>query len=165
MKLRIKRGDIFLSKNPMSLGKLINAVQRFWSTDDKSKYSHAGIILTETGHTLEALWTVKSQNLYVDYKDTDILIARYVGVKDVTAGLHYIRKHRGQWYPFYRLLFMAIPPIGKYINFGRVVCSELVCKYLAGADLDITWKGKSPDNIHDIVKNGKDWIIIHEGKI
>ena len=61
----------------MWLGKAINGVQRFWSADNASKYSHAGIIISKRGKTLESLWTVSSQDIYEAYKDNEVLIARH----------------------------------------------------------------------------------------
>lgn len=162
--MQLNKGDIVLSRNPMRLGLAINAVQKFWSVDDASKYSHALIIVNEIGTTLEALWTVKNQNLFEDYKDAELIIGRNSKL-NVEQGLAGISKHKGQWYPFYRLLFMLVPPVGKYLHFGRLVCSELVCKFLNKAGLDIEWHGKNPDNIHDMMKNGRDWEIIFEGKL
>jgi len=161
----LKKGDIFLSRNPMSLGKAINGVQKFWSKDNKSKYSHSGIIIDKYGTTLEALWSVKNQNLFNDYKDTEILIARCNTLKDINSGLDNVNKHKGQWYPFYRLGLMIFPPLAKYLHFGRVVCSELTCKFLNKSGLNITYYGKTPDNVHDMIKHWKDFEIIFEGKI
>ena len=61
--IKLLPGDIVCTSNPMMIGKLITAVERFWSPDDEAKYSHSLIIITRTGLTLEALWTVKSQRL------------------------------------------------------------------------------------------------------
>ena len=168
MKLDLRKGDLFLSRNPMMLGRIINANQKFWSTDNKSKYSHAGIIIDRYGTTLEALWTFKYQNLYEGYKDTEILIARH---KEMTSnvfnkGYDAIKHHIGQWYPFYRIILMIIPPIGKYIHWNRIVCSEANYKFINKCGLsNDEWFGKTPDNLHDLVINSKDYDIIFEGKI
>lgn len=163
----LKPGDIFLSKNPMALGIAINAVQTFWSTDNKSEYSHSGIILDSAGKTLESLWTVKNQNLWDAYKGEQILIARHKLMSQGRFDLGYskIEKHIGQVYPLWRLPIMVFPPAGKYLSFGRVVCSELTCKMLNGAGFNIEWKGKNPDNVHDMVRRWADWEIFFKRKV
>lgn len=165
--IKLRSGDIFLSKNPMALGMIINTIQTFWSVDGKSEYSHAGVLVDSMGTTIESLWTVSHQNIHEAYIDNIVLIARNktFSRQDIRNGHKLISKHKGQIYPFYRLLLMAIPPLGKYVNFGRCVCSELTCKFLMGAGVDIEWQGKNPDNIHDIIKYNKDYEIIYEGKI
>ena len=71
----LRAGDIFLTRNPMLLGRAINLIQKFTSKDNKSRYSHAGVLLTSNGTTFEALWTNKKQNLFEAYFDKEILIA------------------------------------------------------------------------------------------
>ena len=167
-RIKLKKGDFFLSRNPMMLGRVINLNQKFWSKDNKSKYSHAGIILDEYGTTLESLWTVKSQNLFEGYKDTEILIARHdqMNVETFKKGYDGIKHHIGQWYPGYRLPLMIFPPLAKYIHFGRVVCSELDYKFGTKAGLfNHKWYGKTPDDVHDMIKYERDWNIIFEGKV
>ena len=165
----LKPGDIFLSRNPMALGVIINAVQRFWSTDNKSEYSHAGIITGANGNTFESLWTVKNQNIHVDYLGEKILIARHkrMTYQKYRSAAMCIQKHSGQWYPSWRLIFMIVPPVSKYLSFGRVVCSELVCKFLAATGLydHMVWAGKNPDHIADMVKKWGDWEIVFEGVV
>lgn len=100
--IEIKPGDIFLSRNPMALGKVINFVQKIQSQDKKSVYPHAGIVLDEEGTTLEALWTVKSQNLFKDYKGDQVLIVRWdkMDPERFKSGFEKIKPHIGQVYPF-----------------------------------------------------------------
>ena len=166
--IKLRPGDLFLSENPMAMGVAINAVQRIWSVDSKSKYSHAGIIVDVDGLTLESLTTVKYQELFKSYAGTDILIARHrhMSLPKFHKGFEEIRKHVGQWYPIYRIVFMIVPPIAKYIHFGRLLCSELVFKFLNKTGLTgEDWHGRTPDNLHDMVKNSKDWTIIFEDKL
>lgn len=163
----VKRGDVFLSKNPMWLGRVINWAQSWNAEDRTSEYSHAGIILNTEGKTLESLWTVKSQNLWEAYGGGQVLIVRptELSANDKNTGLCAIKSHIGQFYPFYRCLLLLYPPLARRITFNRIVCSELVCKYLAAAGMDVVWQGKTPDNIHDKVVDSKQWEIIYEGKI
>lgn len=168
--IQLQPGDIFLSANPMALGKIINFVQTVWSTDNNSEYSHAGIILTETGRTLEAVWTVRFQQLQTDYKGKKVLIARHedMGPLQFNNGYEAVEKHIGQIYPFWRLPLMIIPPIGRYVSRGRLACSELDAKFLISSAVKPElsgYKGINPDNIHDMVKNWRGWSIVYEGVI
>jgi hypothetical protein len=167
-KINLMPGDIFLSKNPMFLGRAINAVQSFWAVDRKSIYSHAGIITSATGTTLEALWTVKEQNIHDAYKGTRVLIARHKKTTHDTflSGYKAIKKHQGQIYPAHRLILHLIPPLSRFIHAGRLVCSELTWKFLRKSGLEKTgWYGQTPDTIHDYVVNHRDWCIVFEGVI
>ena len=165
--LALRPGDIFLSKNPMALGKAINAVQRFWAKDSHSIYSHAGIIIDEAGTTYESLWRVKSQNLFEAYKDDQVLIARHENM--LPGAFHYAfehirQEHDNDFYPFYRLTFHLFPPIAKLCT-NSVVCSELVAKFLHYLDMFPYYNGANPDNLHDHIKWAKGWQIIYEGKV
>ncbi len=159
-------GDIFLSANPMALGKAINVVQRVWSKDSKSLYSHGGIIVDLAGTTFEALWTVKNQRLWADYRGEDILVARHEAMNPKTFARAYKwiqGLHGGDWYPFYRLVFHLIPPLAK-LSVGRVVCTELIAKFLYRCELMRYYNGVNPDNIHDMVCDWNCWDIVFQGK-
>jgi len=170
--INVKLGDFFTTKNPMALGIAINAVQKVWSRDNRSEYSHAGIITSDLGDTLEALWTVKNQNLFEAYAGENVLVARYTGhpwtleFKAETAIYKLRKKHEGQVYPIWRLPFQLIPPLAKYLTWrGKFcVCSELVAEYLhmIGARHD-QFMGTNPDTLADEWHRWKDFEIIHEG--
>ena len=165
--VKLKRGDVFLSSNPMALGKIINAVQAFYARDKKSKYSHAGIILDPDGTTLEAVWTVKNKNLFDNYAGDEILIGRPITLteSDIDRGIKAIEKHKGQLYPFLRLFLFAIPPLVRRLPWYKLVCSELTCKYLNKAGLkDIVWLGKMPDDIDEIITYHRDFKPVFRGK-
>ncbi|MCP4627319.1 MAG: hypothetical protein GY850_27970, partial [bacterium] len=160
----LKPGDIFCSKNPMALGKAIAAVETFWSADNHAQYGHAGIITSQTGNTLEALWTVKSQNLWKAYKGSKVLIGRNVdmGPSLFKHGMEGIRKHKGQLYPFWRLALCIVPPLSKYLKFsGKLVCSELTGKFLyeAGFSAWEQYHGLTPDHVADRIRRWKGWEI------
>ena len=128
----LRPGDIFLTSNPMALQKAINWVQKVWSKDHKSKYGHAGIITDPSGTTFEALWHVESKNVWDKYGDQRLLIARHACMNTKTFFKGFDRvctDHNGKFYPFYRLLFHAVPPLAK-LSVGNVVCSELAAKFL-----------------------------------
>ncbi|MBW2600151.1 MAG: hypothetical protein JRC60_08815, partial [Deltaproteobacteria bacterium] len=86
MKLKLQRGMIFCSRNPMALGRAINFIQKIHAKDNQSEYSHAGIIIRagEQPISFEALWTNKRQDFYKAYKGKKVLIGRH---KDMTLKL------------------------------------------------------------------------------
>lgn len=167
-KIKLLPGDIVCTSNPMALGRLITAVERFWSSDDEAKYSHSLIILTRTGLTLEALWTVKSQRLFDAYKGDKIAVYRYLSMdKDkFRAGIDGVTGHYGDWYPLHKLITNLIPPIGKYLSTkNRLICSELVGKFLryAGVPGFKHYLGLTPDVISDRCSQYEGWITVFEG--
>lgn len=117
----------------MALGKMINIVQQIKAYDNQSEYTHTGIIVDPHGATLEALWTVKTQNLFDAYKGQKVLIVRniHMTLPVFIAGLAKIRPHIGQWYPIHRLLLYLIG-VAKWIHWDGIVCSELAAKFETG---------------------------------
>lgn len=165
--IELKPGDIFCSRNPMMLGRAINAVQTIWSKDNKSEYSHSGIILDSKGTTFEALWTNKKQNIFKAYAGRNVLIGRHRNMSSEVfeKGWEGIKKHEGKWYAGYRLPLFFIPFLAKYINFGLGVCSELTMKFLYKAGLAEAWKGWNPDDVADMINKWKDYKIIFKGRV
>lgn len=129
----LRPGDEFATRNPMALGKMINIVQQIKAYDNQSEYTHTGIIVDPHGATLEALWTVKTQNLFDAYKGQKVLIVRniHMTLPVFIAGLAKIRPHIGQWYPIHRLLLYLIG-VAKWIHWDGIVCSELAAKFETG---------------------------------
>jgi len=126
-------GDIFCTYNPMWVGRCINAIQRFFSYDDKSEFSHSGIISNTKGDTFEISWRTKEYNLFERHKGRHTLIVRYKNLEDskFKETYNFLKyKYNKQIYPIWRLLFFLIPPMAKYISFGKVVCSEFTAQYL-----------------------------------
>lgn len=165
--IKLKPGDIFCTRNPMLLGRAINGVQRFWSKDGKSEYSHSGIIIGKDGTTFEALWTNKRQNIWEAYEGQKVLIGRnaHMTPKRFVKGWLGVRHHEDKWYAGHRLVFFLIPPLAKIFNLGLCVCSELTAKFLYKAGIWDHWKGLNPDDIADRIHNWKDFEIIYEGEI
>lgn len=164
--MHIRPGDIFVSKNPWKIGRVVNAVQAFWSRDGEARYGHAGIIISHDGATLEALWKVKSQDLFEAYSGRQVLIGRNatLSLGDHWQGLQAIRGKPGNFYPLHRLAFFLFPPLARRINFfGWTVCSELVAQYLHGAGKLDYWSGVSPDDLEEVIKHWKNWKVIFEG--
>ena len=159
-------GDIFCTRNPMWLGRAINAVQRFHAIDNESAYSHAGIIVGPSGRTFESLWTIRYAEL-ANYTGKGVLIGRHVSMSPSIAaqGLRQLSAYEGRIYPFHRLIFHLIPPVAKYVSSGKfLVCSELVARFLWLCGLKSYWKGVNPDHIADWIRKYRDFEIVFEGK-
>jgi hypothetical protein len=165
--LQLNPGDIFCTRNPMALGRAINAVQRFHAIDNESKYSHAGIITDSAGTTFESLWTIRHSHLR-EYLGQKVLIGRHAvmgrGVFEV--GYSHLLKHEGRIYPFHRLFLHLIPPLAKYVSTGRyLVCSELVGRFLYECGLKDYWKGVNPDHVADWIRKFRIFEIVFEGEL
>jgi len=166
--IKLLPGDIFCSRNPMWLGIAINAVQRFWDVDNQCDYGHAGIITGVFGNTLEALWTVKAQNVWRAYDSPDrggLLIGRNQNMTydKFLAGMEAVKVYKGNPYPLWRLFLHLIPPLGKYLSTGKfLVCSELTAKFLVGAGELNFYKGVTPDYLQDMIEHWDEWDIVYE---
>ncbi len=166
--IEIRPGDVFATRNPMCLGRMINAVQRFWSRDGKSKYSHAGIIVNEEGETFEALWKIQRSDLY-KYTGEEIIFARCIEVPSQEIDLalkRLIVQHTGQRYPWWRIPMHLFPPLAKLSIIKRPVCSELVAKYehLLGIRHG-QWAGTNPDTLSDEWIRWKWFEVLGEGSL
>lgn len=166
--ITLKPGDLFGTRNPMLLGRLINAVQFVWSADSKSVYSHSGIIETTNGDTYEALWKIRAGSLH-KYIGVQTVIARYEPLKYElfqAAMLKLRLRHDNQIYPAWRIPLHIIPPLAKFLTFkgSRVVCSELVAElefYLGLRHGQFV--GTNPDKLSDEWHRWGEWIIVGEG--
>ena len=129
----LRPGDEFATRNPTIMGSAIRCVQKVKAVDNESEYNHTGIITDPYVATLEALLTVKSQNLWKAYVGEKVLVVRNINMTlpVYVAGFTKIRKHIGQWYPVHRLLLQLVG-LAKWIHWDRVVCSELTAKFEAG---------------------------------
>ena len=164
--LTIPKGSVFCSKNPMWLGRAINAVQWFWSKDSESTYSHAGIIIDHNHTTLESLWTVKSQNLLKAYKNDKILIAKpQTTSSSINIAVQImINAYKGKFYPLWRLPLFLFPPSAKINLTKHLTCSELTAHYLNLCGIRHSqFAGTNPDNLADELKHWKEYEIIFEG--
>lgn len=164
----IRQGDMFATRNPMYLGRWINAIQRFWSRDNQSHYSHAGIILDSDGTTFEALWKIQVSDLS-RYRGQKVIIAR---VNDMDAGKigsvikGLIARHAGKRYPLWRLLMHLFPPLAKISVFALPVCSELVAKYLYEIGVRHgQWAGTNPDTLSDEWVRWRWFEVLGEGQL
>ena len=168
--MQLQPGDIFASCNPQSLGRLIDWVETLRSHDNDAEYGHTGVIIKADGTTVEALWSISSQNLFKDYKGQKVLIARWNGMtpEAYQKGFDSIKGHIGSTYPYYRLLLHALG-IGKFIHFKTPVCSELTQKFLINAGATTisgkTFWGLTPDNLVDEWRVSRHFSILYEGII
>ena len=165
----LKPGDIFCTYNPIFFGRCINSIQRFFSYDDNSTYSHSGIILNSDGDTFESKWFTREYNLFDQYEGKEVLITRYTKLnkKKFNNAIEIIKdKYLNQFYPVWRLIFFLIPPTAKYVNFGKVICSELVAHYLhlIGARHP-QYYGTDVDRLSDEFNNWRIYKIVYKGKL
>lgn len=167
--IKLQRGDLFATENPMALGKMINFVQKVNNLDNKSKYTHIGLITDKIGITFEALWTYKNQNIYTAYGGKDIIIFRNTRMTEESFndGMRGIKHLTGRMYPFYRLPLFLLPFLAKISIFKKPVCSELIAMFLYFAGLRNTTQsfGIDPDDLVDRWRIHRDYEIVFEGTL
>jgi len=162
-KLTLKPGDVFASHSTAFKGKAIRLVERIKSRDNEASHNHTGIIISETGVSIEALYTICVTNI-ADYSGQKVLIARW---KDMTEGGFYqgydaVAKHVGAWYPWPRLP-LHLFGLAKFIHWKTPVCSELTAKFLNAAGDRRNYWGINPDDLVDEWRISKHYDIIYEG--
>jgi len=165
----LQPGDVFGTSNPQGLGKPICLAESLKSQDGKAEYGHTGILTSVHADTLEALWSIKSQNLFEVYKGHKVIIARWTGMNTEAyqQGYEAIKPQIGRWYPVWRLALHAVG-LAKWLHFlNTPVCSELTAMFLnkAGAKClfgDNYW-GVTPDNLVDEWIQSKYFDVTFEG--
>lgn len=166
--LKIQRGDIFCTRNPMALGRIITAIEAFWAHDGHAQYSHAGLFLDEM-HSFEALWTVTSQNFYHAYRGDKVIVIRPKAERvDIFKAMSkVIGDHYGKIYPLWRLPLHIFPPLARKLNFAKhPVCSELVALYLKELGIrNFPAYGTNPDMLVDEFRKWRDYDVLFEGII
>lgn len=171
----LKPMDFFCTKGAGIISTGIRIVERNQSTDRKADYNHAGIFPDGTACTLEALWTLKSTNIFEHYEGCDVLIARWNKMNATLAlqALKATNKHIGQWYPTRRIVLHLFNMAHIFHWSKSLVCSEYVAKnlYKAGARHG-EFYGTTPDALADEVENqlnkertGPKYSIIFKGKL
>ena len=163
--MKLQPGDIFAVNADTWLSKAINAAQKFNSSDNQSKYAHAGIIINEAGSTFESLWTIRRSHLN-EYIDKEILIGRHEKMTPAIflRGWPAVAALEGQPYPWWRILLHIFSPVAKYVSAGKyAVCSELVCMFLKECGFVQTWRGKNPDAVADMIHRWRGWSVVFEG--
>jgi len=162
MQLDLQPGDLFLTCGTSKISKAINSFQRWWSIDNTSIYSHAGIIVDSTGRTFEAKFSGVNYFHLDDMKDQPLLIARhdFMLPQVFNKAFERLQYHTGLMYPFHRIFLHIIPPLAKVFAKDKAVCSEIVGQLLYHAELLSYWKGINPDDLHDMFINWKYYNII-----
>lgn len=171
----MRRGDFFCSANiggkSSFLSRNITRAERWWAKDNEASYGHSGIILNDSGDTMEALLTIKRQNIFADYMDTRVLIGRHIGMNKLRFERAYaaIRNYEGRLYPGWRLaFFLFCPPLAKFIHFaGMPVCSEFAGYFGHLAELEEfnTYWGLNPDDLADMIRKWDCFAVVFEGII
>ncbi len=163
----LKPGDCFAVQCPSVFGRMISAVEKRDPEADP-KYSHAGLILTPAGKTIEALWTVRYGNL-TDYAGCAVLVGRYKKMdrSRFLAGLDHADAHLNERYPAGRLL-LDLFGLGRFVHSEKVVCSELCAEFLAYAtELKEfkPWFGWTPAQLADVFERWKDFEVVFKGTL
>lgn len=162
----IRPGDLALTSSGGTISSIINAVQRFWSQDNHSQYTHGMICRGHGSDIFEATHKgIKNGDLYA-YAGKPVLIARHVSM-NLTLFQHAYAKiekeYTGNPYPVHRLLYHLFPPLAKYWGVGMAVCSELIAKFLYYADILDYWQGVNPDELADMFHYWRGFYIVFEG--
>jgi len=171
MDIQLKSGDVFATKNPQSLGKIITFFEAMRDESKTAEYSHSGIILDYQGTTFEAVWHIERQNLFKDYKGSKVIIARWTGmtIQSFNLGFSMVKGEEGMTYPYYRL-FLHLIGLASFIHLGsNTVCSELADKFLINAGAVMmegkNWWGRTPQELVDEWNISKYFTIVFEGII
>ena len=166
--IKLEKGDVFATSNPMALGKIINFVQKTNNLDNQSQYTHIGLIIDEVGTTFEALWHYESRNIFTDCKDKVVIFRnKNMDTERFLDGWNGIKHLKGKPYPLYRLPLFILPFLAKISIFKKPVCSELIAMFLYYAGLRNTTQsfGVDPDDLVDRWRIHKDYDIVFEGKL
>jgi hypothetical protein len=172
MDIRLEQGDVFATKNPQSLGKVITFMEMLRCESKSAEYSHAGIIQDAMGKTLEAVWHIEEQNIFEAYKGDKVIIARWNGMTPETyqKGWDSVKGEIGEIYPYSRLLLHFLG-LARWIHLGNdTVCSELAEKFLINAGYTMglagkNWWGLTPEELVDEWRISKYFNIVFEGEI
>jgi len=162
--LEYQPGDVFLVKSDNVFSMMVNSIQKWWSYDDKSIYTHAGIVLDKEGNTFEALFWGTAKYHISRHIGKPCMYVRHEFMNPMTfeKAFERIKYHDGLMYPVHRLFLHLLPPLAKSIGGKMAVCSELVGQFLYNAELLHYWKGINPDHLEEIFRYWKYYNIIYE---
>ena len=164
---KIQSGDLFLVAGTGDISKGILLFERIWGRDNVSMFSHAGVICTKEGLTLEALPSGFKQGSFFDeYIGKKILLVRPMSVSVDTMNKAFEKfgnDHVGDRYPFGRLILHALG-LARFFKSDTDVCSEGVAElcYLFGIRHN-RWNGVTPDDLEEEFRNWKCYQIIYDG--
>lgn len=150
------------------LSKAILKAQALHAEDGAARYSHTGIILGSNGATLEALSTIRSENLFEYYQGCSVIIGRHEGMTDerFVEGISAIEDQIGKPYPWYRLFAHLFPAIAIHFNASdRLTCAALASKFFWGCELLSYYEGMNPDKVADMIRDHKRWLTVYEGRL
>lgn len=162
----IHPGDIACTRYPGDLGDAITTVEAFYEDDNSgAEYSHALLFQSPT-ETFESLEIVTSRKWPQEFEGAKVLIGRHERMDKFAFdyGFGLTRQHRGESYPYYRLLLQLLH-LGQISLLDRHVCSELVSEFLWHCGLIWDWRGKTPDDLADDIKGGPPYSIVWEGVV
>jgi len=162
--MTLQPGMVFVVKTGRVVSNIINFCQKVKAVDNKSFYTHAGIIVGSYGKTFEAL--AKVGYGHIDHhKGCPILIVKHNGMTEelFKTAFDELKYLDGSMYPVPRL-FLHLLGLAKFIHWKYPVCSELVAKLEHEAGLRRNWWGINPDNLADEWLISKHYTIIYQGK-
>jgi hypothetical protein len=162
----LRAGDVFVVESNNWLARAIRFCERSKDVAADANYNHAGIIYSPPHITFEALAHLDFSHLD-DYWGCPVMIARPVTVSDraIGAALGLILDHRGELYPFMRLPLHMLG-VAHAVHFHKVVCSELVAKFIhhaTGWDEFENWFGYDPAELADIFERWSKFEVIFKG--
>ena len=171
---RFRAGDIFLSRNPMMLGNIINYMSTMFSPDRSCEFSHAGFFVSEN-RILESSYRVSFANFLDKYEGENVLVGRHNQMtgERFNKGYDKVKSHINRIYPYHRLA-LHLFNLAQFVHWTNgLVCSELVAKFLFGAELrNYKYFGVIPDHLADEVeyslnkeRTGPQYEIIFKGKL
>lgn len=164
--MKLEHGDVFAVKTNSFWSKAINAVCRWNSSDGKSKYNHAGLLVSVSGITFESLKVISYHHLN-DYIGCELVIARSNADPKAkyNALISVTKQHSGKRYPWWRIPLHIYPPLARKLSFARIpTCSELVAEnlYLTESRHG-QFYGATPDMLSDEWHQWRNFEIIFEG--
>lgn len=172
--INLQVGDVFCIRGKGAIAATIRAAEWLLSKDNEAVYGHAGIITSTDGDTLEALLTVRNDNLKRCIGQ-QVLIARPTHTRRMQKVISPASKeiaiklvsnrHLGRLYPVWRLPLHFIPWVAKLGATGEwLVCSELVAYYLSLMEaIGPTYAGINPDDLADIYRCWRNFDVKFEG--
>lgn len=140
-----RAGDIFFCRaSDGFLNQEILAVERRTDTDGDTRCTHTGIIIADSGATLETTAGPTSiRDLAKNYAGSDVAILRWLGMtpERAKAGFESVKGQVGKQYPYGRLITAWLEIPGRFAKSGAMECDVLAASYLVGAGCPL---GKDP---------------------
>lgn len=168
--LSLEPGDIVVTRNPMALGRMICACEKFWEPDRNAFASHALFMVSPT-KCYDILWKTKIHDFYPAYKGEWVLIGRHrlmtpdafhrgwMAMKPFLSELN--TNPFKKFYPAWRLPLYLIPPVAVRVSTGNfMVCSEKAMRFLCESQINPKiynhWR-VMPSYIEDVMRRWSGW--------